>query len=204
MSKVKIGSITGIALLIAASLGFFFMQSKVRSNLPLTHDGAILESGVNGELTTIDETTRGIANDDPRGYMFDPNLIDFMDKLNGVNLFVFENAVTFESAEDIDNIYRNLWLYGESLGFRITAILTQEAYEVGISEYTPQAATFVNIKTIDNINYCAVDEAFINPEYDTNQALQQALLFYSCEEYLTEYNKIIEAEVSEQNQLVTK
>ncbi len=66
--------------------------------------------------------------------------------------------------------------------------------EAGDSEFTPQSAAFINILTKDNVNYCAVDERILNPEFDPNQALQQSLLFSSCEEYFLEYRKIFEEE----------
>ena len=58
----------------------------------------------------------------------------------------------------------------------------------------PQPAAFINILTKYNVNYCAVDERILNPDYDQNQALQQSLLFSSCEEYINEYKKIFEEE----------
>jgi hypothetical protein len=194
MSNVKKIAIVLPVVLVLAGVSAFVVTSKGGSESETKIVESVDEGRVDANENVLEDVTRGVANKDPRGYEFDNNLIDFMDKLNEVNLFVFDNLASFESGADIDEIFRNLWLYGEAYGFRMTAILTQEALDAGDNEYTPQSAAFINILTKDGVNYCAVDERVLNPDFDQNQALQQSLLFYSCEEYINEYRKIFEEE----------
>ena len=193
MSKVKVIAVI-LPVVLAVAAGVFMFSSKSGSEVESSSTKEESSERVDANTNLLEDVTRGVANEDPRGYAFDNNLIDFMDKVNEVNLFVFDNLANFESGADIDEIYRNLWLYGEAYGFRMSAILTQEALDAGDSEFTPQAAAFINILTKDNVNYCAVDERILNPDFDPNQALQQSLLFYSCDEYIAEYRKIFEEE----------
>jgi hypothetical protein len=193
MSKVKVIAVI-LPVVLAVAAGVFMFSSKNGSETESSIAKDESSERVPADTNELAEVTPGVANEDPRGFAFDNNLIDFMDKVNEVNAFVFNNLANFESGADIDEIYRNLWLYGEAYGFRMSAILTQEALDAGDSEFTPQSAAFINILTKDNVNYCAVDERILNPDYDPNQALQQSLLFYSCEEYIDEYRKIFEEE----------
>lgn len=194
MSKVKVIAVILPVVIALSVVGVFMISSNSGSETESSSVNEITSEQVDEIVNQLEDVTRGVANEDPRGYAFDNNLIDFMDKVNEVNAFVFDNLANFESGADIDEIFRNLWLYGEAYGFRMTAILTQEALDAGDSEFTPQSAAFINILTKDNVNYCAVDERILNPDYDQNQALQQSLLFYSCEEYIDEYRKIFEQE----------
>lgn len=193
MSKVKVIAVI-LPVVVALAGGAYIFSSKSGSEPESSGATEVNSERVDADTNQLEDVTRGVANEDPRGYAFDSNLIDFMDKVNETNAFVFDNLANFESGADIDEIFRNLWLYGEAYGFRMSAILTQEALDAGDSEFTPQSAAFINILTKDNVNYCAVDERILNPDYDQNQALQQSLLFSSCEEYINEYKKIFEEE----------
>ena len=150
MSNVKKMAIVLPVVLVLAGVSAFVVTSKGGSKSETKIVESVDEGRVDANENVLEDVTRGVANKDPRGYEFDNNLIDFMDKLNEVNLFVFDNLASFESGADIDEIFRNLWLYGEAYGFRMTAILTQEALDAGDNEYTPQSAAFINILTKQN------------------------------------------------------
>ena len=149
---------------------------------------------VSGDTNQLEGVAPGDVLSDPRGFEIDPFLVEFTAKLNEVNEYVFANLANFENGAEIDEIYRELWSYGESYGFRFSAVLNAQSIEAGDSEFTPQMTYFLNIITKDNIPYCAVDERVLNPEFDPEQALRQSIIASSCDEYLLKFKEIIDSE----------
>lgn len=197
----KLLVILGVLLLaISGGVAYFVLGSKSESNKV---NNEVLENNVidkeevekvPGDTNQLDGITPGEVLTDPRGFAIDPFLVEFTAKLNDVNEYVFANLANFESGAEIDDIYRELWSYGESYGFRFSAVLNTQSIDAGDSEFTPQMTYFLNIITKDNIPYCAVDERVLNPDFDPDQALRQSVIASSCEEYLLKFKEIIDSE----------
>jgi hypothetical protein len=201
----KILVILGVLLLaISGGVAYFILGSNSETNKVNNEvvENNVLDKEIDkeevekvpGDTNQLDGVAPGEVLTDPRGFAIDPFLVEFTAKLNEVNEYVFANLANFESGAEIDDIYKELWSYGESYGFRFSAVLNTQSVEAGDSEFTPQMTYFLNIITKDNIPYCAVDERVLNPDFDPNQALRQSVIASSCEEYLLKFKEIIDSE----------
>lgn len=211
MNKKMMALLGVVIMVIAGGVAYYFMgfmsKSSDTSNITTNNE---VENNVEekeeveevpGDTNQLEGISPGEALTDPRGFAIDPFLVEFTAKLNEVNEYVYANLANFESGAEIDDIYRELWSYGESYGFRLSAVLNSQSIEAGDSEYTPQMTYFLNIVTKDNIPYCAVDERVLNPDFDPEQALRQSVIASSCEDYLLKFKEIIESQdnLSSQN-----
>lgn len=200
----KMLAILGVLLLaVTGGVAYYLLGSKSDTINEISNNNgdannSPIESNevekVSGETNQLEGVAPGEVLSDPRGFEIDPFLVEFTNKLNEVNEYVFANLANFENGAEIDEIYRELWSYGESYGFRFSAVLNSQAIEAGDSEFTPQMTYFLNIITKDNIPYCAVDERVLNPEFDPEQALRQSIIASSCDEYLLKFKEIIDSE----------
>lgn len=197
----KIIILIGVVLFSVIGLGTFIILGKNAEVLPVAEETINVPvkdevESVSGDTNQLEGINPGESLKDPRGFEIDPGLIEFTAKLNEVNNYVYANLENFQSGSEIDEIYRELWGYGESFGLRFSAVLTNDSIEAGDSEFTPQLAYFLNITTKDNIKYCAVDEKVLDPNYDPDQPLRQSIIAESCDEYLAKYRAIIEEDIS--------
>jgi len=201
----KLLVILGVLLLaISGGVAYFILGSNSESNKVNNEfvENNVLDNEIDkeevekvpGDTNQLDGINPGEVLTDPRGFTIDPFLVEFTAKLNEVNEYLFANLANFESGAEIDDIYRELWSYGESYGFRFSAVLNTQSIEAGDSEFTPQMTYFLNIITKDNIPYCAVDERVLNPDFDPDQALRQSVIASSCDEYLLKFKEIIDSE----------
>jgi hypothetical protein len=204
MMNKKIIAILGIVLLVViGGIGYFILNNSNESNVEVTETTTeVVEEEVeefeevSSDINQLEGLEPGTAVADPRGFAIDENLVVFTNKLNEVNEYVFANLANFESGEEIDAIYNELWSYGESFGYRLSSVLNSQSIEAGDSEFTPQISYFLNIVTKDNVSYCAVDERVLDPNYRPEQALTQSIIASSCSEYLLNFKKIIDRESS--------
>jgi len=208
MNKKMLAILGVVIMVIAGGVAYYFMDKSSDTSTITTNNEVennveekeVVEE-IPGDTNQLDGIAPGEVLTDPRGFAIDPFLAEFTAKLNEVNEYVFANLANFESGAEIDDIYRELWSYGESYGFRFSAVLNSQSIEAGDSEYTPQMTYFLNIITKDNVPYCAVDERVLNPDFDPEQALRQSVIASSCEEYLLKFKEIIDSQdnLSSQN-----
>lgn len=198
----KMLAILGVLLLaVTGGVAYYVLGSKSNTVNEISNSNEVANNieneeieKVSGDTNQLEGVAPGEVLSDPRGFEIDPFLVEFTAKLNEINEYVYANLANFESGAEIDDIYRELWSYGESYGFRFSAVLNSQAIEAGDSEFTPQMTYFLNIITKDNIPYCAVDERVLNPEFDPEQALRQSIIASSCDEYLLKFKEIIDSE----------
>jgi hypothetical protein len=200
MNKKIIVILSIVLLAVIGAIGYFIVTKSNESN------GEVIETTtevieqefeeVSSDTNQLEGLKPGTAVADPRGFAIDENLSEFTAKLNEVNEYVFANLDNFESGEEIDVIYSELWSYGERFGYRLSSVLNSQSIEAGDSEFTPQMSYFLNIVTKDNVSYCAVDERVLDPNYRPEQALRQSIIASSCDEYLLNFKKIIDRESS--------
>jgi hypothetical protein len=203
MNKKMLVIFAALLLVITGGVAYYLVGSKNSSVNDTANNNEVVNNvddeeieKVSGDTNQLEGVAPGEVLSDPRGFEIDPFLVEFTSKLNEVNEYVYANLANFENGAEIDEIYRELWSYGESYGFRFSAVLNSQAIEAGDSEFTPQMTYFLNIITKDNIPYCAVDERVLNPEFDPEQALRQSIIASSCDEYLLKFKEIIDSENS--------
>ncbi len=119
--------------------------------------------------------------DERTGTEPEPFVIEFMKKLNEVNLYIGTNE--FDNALQIDALYVELWRWAEANGLRLRAVLSQGAIDAGNTEFQPQPTAFLEIQTEAGIEYCAADVRLFNPNGITDDVMRQALMGGSCQDY---------------------
>jgi hypothetical protein len=150
-----------------------------------------MEQGVDSETDLVPVETNQLEGvptgdaqplvDERTGAAPEPFVIEFMKKLNEVNLYIGTNE--FDNALQIDALYVELWRWAEANGLRLRAVLSQGAIDAGNTEFQPQPTAFLEIQTEAGVDYCAADVRLFNPEGITDDVMRQALMGGSCQDY---------------------
>jgi hypothetical protein len=145
-------------------------------------DGMV--DGSTNQLEGVPVGDEGTMVDSRTGMSPDVFLKEFMTKLNEVNAYVYSN--TFDSAIEIDAVYRELWAWAEGNDLRIRAVLSQAAIDAGNTEFQPQPAAFLELQTGDGMQYCAADVSLLDPSRGDEEILTQALMAGRCADFFSQ------------------